>query len=340
MLLVFVIRNRLQCAWLGCGEAVGWCLTGRRLRLIGLGLCVALVGVRGEGEEAGEGEKDLVRFGFSQRLFRTVNSNDAHAAVRVWSNAILDGWGFQVSTNIYLFDTLDDLVGRVRNGQVEGIAVTLEEFWEVRDQIEVGPVLLGTDGEVEWQEFVVVARRDRGWTELADLRGRTLRGWDAPRTGLAVRWLTLELDAMGVEGGPEAFFEGEPSMQPKVSQVLLPVFFGQVDVGLVTRRSLELMAELNPQIGRDLVVLASSEPYIATLCFLRKDFDRPYLPKLLEALESIGDTVAGEQIVTLFQQSGLTVVDASELDSSLALMDRYEAWREREAKRRASAESF
>ncbi|WP_221031367.1 PhnD/SsuA/transferrin family substrate-binding protein [Actomonas aquatica] len=261
-----------------------------------------------------------------------MNVNDAQAAIRVWANSFLENQQFQLSTDISILDGVPKVLEALRAREIDAISVTTREFWELRPQIEIGQILLGTTEGIDRQTFAVWVRRDRGIENLADLRGGHLKVWRSSRTGLAEPWLEVELETAGLGGG--AGFWGHRSETAKLSQAVLPVFFGQAEACLVTRRGMELMTELNPQLGRDLVEVVVSEPMVASLMFFRASFEREDFPAMVEALNRVADTPEGAQLFMLFQQTGLTEGEESDLATGLDLLDRYEALR---TKREAAA---
>lgn len=294
-------------------------------------LVLACVGVGGVGA-AEEQPNELVRIGFSRNLFQGVNANDAQAAIKVWANSIVDGWDFEISTNIHLFDGVGEVVAAVQEKRVEAVTITTREYWAVRQQIPIGQIVLGTQENVEQQEFLVVVRSNSGVNTLADLRGRNLLKWRAMRTTLAEAWLEVELAENGL--GAAADFLNSLTEEEKLSRAVLPVFFGRADACLVTRAGLDLMLELNPQLGRELRVISESDPYVASVCFFRADFNAPHFADIIDALRSVSETPAGKQVMLLFQQSSLSPSDGAVLEPACDLLDRYAALlREREAVR-------
>ncbi len=294
-------------------------------RVVGVGLAIVAWALAGASRSVADEDlpDGLVRFGFSRDLFKGVNANDAQAAIKVWANSIVEGWDFEVSTTIHLFDGVDEIVAAFQQRRIEAITVTSREYWAVRQQIPIGQIILGTQEEVEQQEYLVVVRSNSGLNTLADLRGRSLMLWHSMRTDLAGAWLEVELAANGLETMGD--FLGSVTEEDKLSRAVLPVFFGRADACLVTRAGLELMRELNPQLGRELRVITASEPYVASVCFFRADFETPHFADIISALQTVGETPAGEQVMLLFQQSSLTPSDGAILEPACDLLDRYAA---------------
>ncbi len=86
----------------------------------------------------------------------------------------------------------------------------------------------------------------------------------------SIIWLDVELARAGLPAA-EYFFDPMAHVG-KVSEVLLPVFFGKEDACLVTQKVFDIMAELNPQISRQLKIVAASKGYIPGFLAFRKNY--------------------------------------------------------------------
>jgi hypothetical protein len=103
--------------------------------------------------------------------------------------------------------------------------------------------------------------------------------------------------------------------------------FSPGDVCLVDAASLALMAELNPQVGRELVVVLESEPLLNSLIALSVGGWRtPAFRQAVEqALAELHEDPAGRQILTLFQNERLQPYEPGQLESVRQLRARARA---------------
>ena len=102
------------------------------------------------------------------------------------------------------------------------------------------------------------------------------------RASLAPVWSETILAREGL--GSASGFYGQITTASKISQAVLPVFFRQLDACVVTRSGFETMVELNPQVGRQLKVLASSPPVVPVVFCFRASYDSPIRAKVLEEI--------------------------------------------------------
>jgi phosphonate transport system substrate-binding protein len=153
---------------------------------------------------------------------------------------------------------------------------------------------------------------------VEQLRGRRLLVLRAPNMCVAPAWLSNLLRPQE-PAGMERFF-ASVAHEAKPARVILPVFFGQADACLTTRRSFSIMSELNPQIARRLRPLLVSPEIVSTLYAFRKNYSGPNRERLTQALADLSKSASGRQVLTMYQLDGLIERDISCLDSSLAIL--------------------
>ena len=156
--------------------------------------------------------------------------------------------------------------------------------------------------------------------DLAGLKGRTVLMYENSRTCLAPPWLDTILLEKGLPPASEHL--GSVSQVKKLSGVVLPVFFRQADACVVTRRGLETLSELNPQVGS-----RASDPGLLTQpAAVRVPTSEPEPTQSLEGslcrrkFMSLHMTASGKQLLNLFQADRLVDVPASEIDGARELL--------------------
>ena len=169
------------------------------------------------------------------------------------------------------------------------------------------------------EQYLILAKQNSGIGHLGDLKGGRLCLLKTPRMCLAPGWLSTILDE-GRYGPAEQFF-GSVATDAKFSRVVLPVFFGQADACLTSKRGFDTMGELNPQVSRDLRVLASTPPMAVIFYVFCKNYHSAQREKLIKALSGLCESPAGRQLATLFQFDALTVRDVSCLASALSILE-------------------
>lgn len=295
-------------------------LLGRLVSLLLLG--IAGLSVRGA-ETSANTNGEPIRFAFSSRMFTEVNENDAKASVKAWGLALARERHVPMSTEAIILSDTPALQKAMRESLIDGAAVTAEEYLSLERELQGTNLFASFIGGQYTEEYLLLVRGNSGIADLQGLRGRKLALFDNARASLAPLWLDLILSGQGL-GAPADFF-GPIVKAQKLTKVVVPVFFGQADACVVTRRGFETMCELNPQIRTQLRVLASSPKLVPALGFIRRGYDSPLRDTLFAALRGLETSAAGAQVLTLFQSDQLHEVPVSLLEETRAFVATHHA---------------
>jgi phosphonate transport system substrate-binding protein len=259
-----------------------------------------------------------VRLAISESLVADVNINDARAAMLIWLKKMTTEMNLQVEMNPRVFETTEEILRRIRGGQLDSVALNVIEYRQTADMLDPREIIAEADAS-GLEQYILLAKRSSGIQHLGDLRGRRLCALKAPRMCMAGPWLTTILDE-GHFGPTEQFF-GAMTTDSKASRVVLPVFFGQIDTCLTTRRSFDTMSELNPQVAKDLIAVASSPVMVVTFYIFHKNYHGASRERFAKAYADLPNSVAGRQLATLFQFERLVVKDIGCLAPALGVLE-------------------
>jgi len=161
------------------------------------------------------------------------------------------------------------------------------------------PVLSADYGKSFYDELILLVRKESGVTRVAQLRGKSLRVEAGQKGSIPIKWLDSVLAAKALPE-PQGFFAGISEFS-KASQVIMPVFFGQADACLTSRNSFNILSELNPQLGRQMLVLERSPGFATGIIAVRKDIRNPRRDNMVEILQEMQSDPKGKQLLTLFR---------------------------------------
>ena len=257
-----------------------------------------------------------VRLAISESVVGDVNLNDARAAMQIWIGRMTQDLNLVIDPK--LLATTQEIVELARRGQLDAAAMNILEYRLISDLMDSSQIVnsAGADG---FEQYLILVKRNSGFGQLGDLKGGRLCTLKNPKMCAAPAWLSAIL-AAGRHGPAQRFF-GSITSDTKLSRVVLPVFFGQAEASLTTRRGFDTMCELNPQVARDLRVCVSSPALVVDFYIFRKNYQSAYREKVIKAISNLHSSVAGRQIATLFQFHELTVRDGSCLASALAVLE-------------------
>jgi phosphonate transport system substrate-binding protein len=198
-----------------------------------------------------------------------------------------------------------------------GIMVS-EEYVQLRDRAAILPVFVSATDLGPYHQLVLLVRRRDGLRSLSDLRNKRLTlARDQSKT-IHLFWLETLLMKEGARRA-EDFFSSVKEVR-KSSQAILPVFFHQADACLTTQQSFDVVRELNPQVGEDLVVLAQSRDIAGGVLAFRADYDPSARETITEVLRTLQEDPQGSQLLKLFRMSRLIPWKPEYITSAEALL--------------------
>jgi len=249
---------------------------------------------------------------------KSVNENDAQAAMRTWMAALSEHARLEMDYNVQILSDTEALVHAFESKHADCLTVTTEEFLAV-DRVIATTNLLAERGADGGDSYLLLAHERSGITNVANLKGRALLVSDSMRMSLAQSWLDVLLMRDGLPQADQFF--RSITRKKNLPQIILPVFFRTAEVCLVPKRGFDAMVELNPQVGKQLRVIAQSERYVAGLLCFRGDYLGPHLKIVTAAILNFQTTTHGQQVLTLFQSEPVAWLPRSSLTSAITLIE-------------------
>jgi len=289
---------------------------GLRPRLMLLGLLVAAR--LGFAQEAVL-QHAALHVGFTRSSFRNVNASDATAAFRVFAQTVARKRGYQLDTDTRLFESPADCEAEIHKG---GINLAILDAWDYLGmgiQQTMEPVFVHLEQGSVFKTYLLLTRGAGGLTALADLRGKDIMVLEGQGGNLSRAWLDWLLLAKNL-GSQHAYF-GNLEAVAKPAAAVLPVFFGAKPACLVDHNSFQIMSELNPQVGSNLVITAESEPYLESItCISRSGWPSERTRQdLIKTISEFHLEPTGRQILELFKVDRLVPFKEEYLDSAREL---------------------
>lgn len=257
-----------------------------------------------------------IRFAMSDRIVRGVNLNDARAAIALWGKDVIRHAGLQVVDQQDWVRPSAAVLAGLRAGAIDVVCISVEEFLEVPDTVEVSEVVVD---DRRGNEMVLIVRKDSNYNSLASLRGHPLLMLDNPDMLLGESWLASELRRAGLPDAAHHFSSITRLARP--SQVVLPIFFGRADAAVVTREAFQTMVEMNPQLGVSIRQVLVSERLVTTFLATRRGLPTPIRNRIIEGILASKFDPAIRQVLTLFHVRGYMRCPQACILPSVALIE-------------------
>jgi ABC-type phosphate/phosphonate transport system substrate-binding protein len=271
-----------------------------------------------------------MRYGFTAAVIGDANPQDVLAASLIWSRGVVAQTGFWTTVEANIFQDSTEAVASVNAGKIDLLALSTLEYLGVERTLQAEPGLVIQQSNETMTESVLLVRNDV--TSLADLAGKRLainlqsRDWD-----LSTVWLDVLLMEAGMPDRQKAF--SAIKIVPKRSQAALALFFRQVDAAIETRSAFETAVELNPQLGKELKILATSPPFLSALICIRNSMGRDLRQRYIEKATRLHELPQFRQTFIVMRVTRISEWDPRFLDTARAMVGRRDALKKKAAAR-------
>jgi ABC-type phosphate/phosphonate transport system substrate-binding protein len=285
-------------------------------------LALIAAGTAVPGLNRAQGQERRMRVGVSADTLAGANINDARAAYRAWGRELQRSLGITHTDLVPdVFIPSEQIMEMIRAGTIDCFALTAWEYAKVVDLLDTDWVLID-DYVEDGLDYILAVHNDSAFKKIEDLQRRELIVHHHRDTVLLSPWLSLLLASSG-QAPPEQFFA---KVLPKdnLIEVVLPVFFQRADAAGLTRRAFLVAAEMNPQLGRDLRVLAVSPKVIPMAFCFRRGCNPEDVKEFKDAIVRMRSVPAGQQLLEMYQVKGYTARQGSYMKTTIEMVRQYE----------------
>lgn len=246
-----------------------------------------------------------LRVGFTKSCFLGVNRNDAEASFKAFLATVGRQRGYDVRSEVRIFEDTPSFEAAINRKEIHLAIIDSWQYVSMDIQKVMDPYFVPMAKDDVGRDYMVLTRQGSGLNTLQDLRGKEIARLEMGSATMGQPWLETLLMMNGF-GALERYF-GRIEVVGKPSSAVLPVFFGNKHACLVDKLGLDIMVELNPQLGSKLQAIASSELYADNVLCLSKDgwTSETYKQDTIHALAELHLEPAGQQILTLFKVAKL-----------------------------------
>ena len=216
-------------------------------------------------------------------------------------------------------DGTNEIAAALAQNQIDLISLTAEEFFTLESMGLEGPLLLPKINNGFTEEYVLLARDGGPVRAVEDLRGRGVILFSDARGSLGQTWLDVLCLEHGL--GPASNALIKVKFASKGTQVILPVFFGKTDACVITRSGWEVMGELNPQVKKQLRIVAVSPPLVPVVTCFRRGFSATLMRRVIVATERSHSQVSFQQLMAIFKADEIGHQPIALLETTRQLTD-------------------
>lgn len=242
-------------------------------------------------------------FGYGSDAMNQYSKKDTMVAMEVWIKEIMSN-----SEDTVHFDFYDDsqkMANDMKSKKLD-IAITYGlDFVKYFKKSDLDNGFTGGMSERNLEYLMLVAHKDSSKEKLLALKNPLI----AVQKSEGISKLYAEYYFLKHSGEENINFLNVRKRQ----EALLKVFFKNADAALVTQKTFNFAKELNPQIGRNLIILEQTDIPAGSFGFFRKGIDIQERRKLIDMAVNITDTNRGRQVLDIFQTDKVLETKLEEL---------------------------
>lgn len=261
---------------------------------------------------------DNYNIGFFHYAFGGVPENDALAAFKSWVRVIGQESGLTLHSASKIFHDRASALDAAHARQIDILILSSIDYLAIAPKLPRGVLMAPAQDSGPGEEYLLICHREAAGQTLADFRGRSLVLQDNARALQANLWLEFTTQQAGLPR-PTSFFSQIISAA-KPAKVLLPVYFKQADLCLITATAYRTLCELNPQLDKQVRILSRSPRLTSTVIWLSLPEGSALHAAAHAAIANLHQTTSGRQTMILFQFSRVDDCPDSALDSTRELL--------------------
>ena len=252
---------------------------------------------------------------YAHSITEMASLSDIEVSLNFWAKELMTEEARKIGIDVtesraILFDTISDMHDAVLRGELDMVIAPplLLALNFKRDELEDGftGMLEGSRPDI----LLFVGRADQNLQNLQYLKGKRLA---LPENDA---FAEMYLDNLFLKQfhRPVNQLAGSIEKQSKASRIILDIYFKQADAGIVYLNAYEVMAELNPDIAKQIVIIERHPIKNRNFAFFVNGY--PFAKQMSSMATAIfKKSVRAKQILEVFKTPELANCAVSELDA-------------------------
>jgi phosphonate transport system substrate-binding protein len=266
--------------------------------------------------ESDPGMPKLLKVGFSSKVFPDIDNNDVRAAMEIWAKELCRSAGISAA-RVTIYRDPAEWLSAVQQGELHIITITAMEYQRNWGKSQLIPSYISANKTGVNMDQLIIVNRKSGIRSVNELRGRSFAILSTLKYEAPLLWLEKVLKKTG--NNRNTFFHQVKEF-PKASQALMATFFGQVDGCLVSRGAYEICKTLNPQLGKDLLIVAESKSLMGEITCVPANISDSLKAAMTRAALHLHENSVGKQVLTLFQTDRVVMFKNSDIEGIAELL--------------------
>lgn len=262
-------------------------------------------------------QKNL-RIGFHRPSFHDYSREDLEISVKILTEEM--GRELGIETNVTTYEDMKSMNADFENGTINLIfASPLLIANEVDNALLAdGFKMIPSGGTAD--RLVILTRKNEGLDNFMSLRNKKLGLVENdPTSDIYVNFLA--------QSNFKKDYQNSLKLMPrekKSHQVILKLFFGQIDVTCVYENFYQTTAELNPQILDRVQIIEHIDGILQGAGFFHKNIDATFRKRVINAAIKLNTYPRGRQFLEIFKTEVALPINSSDLTVTKKLFNDYQ----------------
>jgi ABC-type phosphate/phosphonate transport system substrate-binding protein len=271
----------------------------------------------------------VFKLAYSLSVFRNVNVNDAKAAAKILIQEIIK----QVKINykseaVVIEDPIQD-PNIINKEDVNIINMTSYEYLAIQKKIKLYPFAIPVLNDSCLNKVIVLIRKDSNINSIADLKNKKIKiqaTSSMSKTSILDVWAKVLFYNNNVN--LNIAFTTQETMHESASKAITSIFFKKADAAVVVEDDYKTIIELNPQLGKEMKVIAISKPLLLSIsCYTEKEknVEKSIRDLMISTTFNLNKNQTGQNFLNIFKMRMLIPFKIDYLRNVTELYNEYES---------------
>lgn len=265
--------------------------------------------------------KEVFSLGISSEIFEEININDAKVTLSLWGKLITSEIQNVENMEIIVYEDLETIINDSKENKIDIMYLSSLMYAKYEKKINLIPVLSTKLNEKDFYNLNLLTSNKKGDISFSDLKNAYILVQGGKYRKITELWLDYLALQNGVKDKNTHFKKIEFVEKPM--QAVLPTIMGKADYCIVNSASLEAMAELNPQVTKNLKSVFTSQGFSSDLVCVSKLLTEEERELVTKIALNFHDLPKNEQLFKIFRTYGAEKFKESDLDGIKVLIKNY-----------------
>ena len=309
LLVIHVVFMGLNCVYIGRKEP----LLNLFIAAFALSLLWLASSLLAHAEEAPQNTVRMNMGYYFNSISDMANRTDIQVSLNFWAKELLSEEAkkqnyFMSSTQAVVYDRMEDMQTAFRKGELDLIVAPPLLISKYFKKAELGTGFVGVYEGKKTEKLVLVVRNDKNINNVKDLRNKRLGMIEQDELA------DIFLDTLVLKELKQPYKNVVQSvkLQKKNTHLILDIFFGRLDAGVVYLSSYDTVSELNPDVKNKVKILNALDIKGRNFSYFRHGY--PLDEALTKVALGIKDSARGKLILEMFKTPEIDYCKTEDLD--------------------------